>query len=420
MKSRAIAYLSLIVIVVAVTGYVFARPNPISHEPLYKYIKLGLDLKGGTHVVLEAQATPENPITEEAMRQAVSIVRFRVDQLGVAEPIIQRQGDRRIIVELAGIKDPEQAVALIGKTAMLKFTDEKQKTIITGKDLSKAEAMIDPAGKAVVALKLKPEAKKIFAQATTENYGKPIYIFLDEDLVQAPIVRAKAIEEPEISGYENLEDAQRVAMLLNSGALPVPLKVIENRIFSAGLGTDSIKFGLRAGLVGIIAVILFMAGYYRLPGIVADFALMIYLFILLGLLIAINATLTLPGIAGVILSLGMAVDANVIIFERIKEEIRNGKTLASGTWAGFRRAFGTILDSNVTTLIGSGVLFYFGAGPVKGFGVTLTLGILVSMFTAIVVTRYLLRLLMDSGVINKPSAFVRNVPAVQQTKAKTR
>ena len=420
MRSRPIAYFLLIVIVVACAGYLFAKPNPITHEPLYKYIKLGLDLRGGTHVVLEAQSTPENPVSEDAMRQAVSIVRFRVDQLGVAEPIIQRQGDRRIIVELAGIKDPEQAVSLIGKTAMLKFTDEKQKTIITGKDLAKAEAMIDPAGKAVVALRLKPEAKKIFAEATTENYQKPIFIYLDEDLVQAPIVQAKAIEEPEISGYENLQDAQRVAMLLNSGALPVPLKIIENRILSAGLGTDSVKFGLRAGLVGIVAVLLFMVGYYRLPGAVASFALLIYLLILLGLLIGINATLTLPGIAGVILSLGMAVDANVIIFERIKEEIRNGKTLKAGMWTGFRRAFRTILDSNVTTLIGSGVLFYFGAGPIRGFGLTLTLGIVVSMFTAIIVTRYLLDLLANAGVLGTTAAFVRNAPTAQEIRAKTR
>ncbi|MCL6451568.1 MAG: protein translocase subunit SecD [Acetobacteraceae bacterium] len=407
MQQRSVAFLLVIVILVAAAVYCFLFPNPLAQKPIYSYINLGLDLRGGTHVVLEAQETPETPVTDDAMRQALSIIRFRVDKLGVSEPIIQRQGDRRIIVELAGIKDPEEAVKMVGKTAMLEFKDEAGKVIITGRDLVKAEAVIDPMNQPVVVLTLKPEAKKAFSEATTANVGKPIMIYLDEELVQAPRVQEAGIEEPQITGYEKLEEAQRVAVLLNSGALPVPLKVVENRIISATLGRDSIQASKVAAVAGCAAVALFMLAFYRFPGVIAVFALLVYVLLLMGSLAGIKAALTLPGIAGIVLSVGMAVDANVLIYERIKEEVRSGKTLRAAVDAGFRNALRAIVDSNVTTLIGAGVLFYFGAGPIRGFAVTLSLGIVMSMITAVLFTRVMLRLLMSSGVIRTARVFTR-------------
>jgi len=398
-----------------VGAYSFLRPTGLFGDPLYTKLKLGLDLVGGTHVVLEAQDTPETPVTPEAMTKALGIIRFRVDKLGVSEPVIQRQGERRIIVELAGVKDPEEAVRLIGKTALLEFQDEEGNTIITGADLERADARLEPGdtgiNEPVVKLELEPDARKRFAEATKENVGRPIVILLDDEVVQAPIVqdreevRRKGIEEPIITGYESMEEAQRVALLLNSGALPVPMKVIENRVISATLGKDSIEKSKLAGLIGAGAVVLFMLAFYRVPGFVADFALLVYVLLVFGLLVLIdlmprvNVVLTLPGIAGLLLSVGMAVDANVIIFERVKEEIRTGKTIRSAVEAGFVRAFRTIFDSNVTTLIGAGVLMYFGAGSVQGFAVTLSIGIVASMFTAIVVTRFVLRQALQVGMI---------------------
>jgi preprotein translocase subunit SecD len=407
MQERSLAVFLAIVVLVAAVAYCFVGPTPFLGAPLMGKLNLGLDLKGGTHVVLEAQDEPGAPVTKDAMTQALSIIRFRVDSLGVSEPIIQQSGDRRIIVELAGIEDPEEAVKLLGRTAMLQFKDEAGNVIITGRDLQKAEAVLDQTNQAVVTLKLKPDAKKRFADATTANVGKPIMIYLDQDLVQSPVVQEGNIEEPMITGYEKLESAQNVAVLLNSGALPVPLKIVENRIISATLGQDSINKSKVAVIIGIAAVALFMLAYYRIPGLIADFALLVYILILIGLLIGLKAALTLPAIAGIVLSVGMAVDANVIIFERIKEELRWGKTLRAAFDAGFRNAMRTIIDSNVTTLICAVVLFYFGAGPIRGFAVTLSLGILVSMFTAIVLTRLLLNLLVRAGLIRSGRIFVK-------------
>ncbi len=235
--------------------------------------------------------------------------------------------------------------------------------------------------------------------------GQPISIYLDDELLQAPTVTEPGIEQPEISPYATIEDAQNMAVLLNSGALPVPMEIISNRTVSATLGHDSIQKSRIAGLIGVAAVVLFMIIMYRVPGLVANLALAIYVALVFFTLIAIKAVLTLPGIAGLILSIGMAVDANVIIFERIKEELRAGKTVRSAVDAGFSRAFRTILDANITTIIGAAVLFRFGAGPVKGFALILAIGILASMVTAILVTRYLLRLAIDAGWLNSPKAF---------------
>lgn len=369
--------------------------------PVYNRINRGLDLQGGVHVVLEAKDTPETKVDDRSMNEAVDIIRERVDRLGVTEPLIQREGSRRIIVELPGVKNTEEAIEVIGKPAYLEFIDEKGNVVITGTDLKKADVMKTDEGW-VVTLELNPEGAKKFAKATTENVGKRIAILLDKEIISAPEVREPIPDgRAQITGYDTAETAYKMSVLLNSGVLPVKLDIIENRSVSATLGQDSIARSLNAGAIGIALVICFMLAYYRLPGLIADFALGVYVLLLLLALKAINATLTLPGVAGIILSVGMAVDANVLIFERMREELRSGKTMWSAMNSGFSNALRAIWDSNITTLIAAGVLFWLGSGPVKGFAVTLSLGIACSMLTAVIVTKYLLRLLIQGNLLKK-------------------
>ncbi|HHY94228.1 MAG TPA: protein translocase subunit SecD [Firmicutes bacterium] len=390
-----------IVAVAIAAGFYFTRV-----QPLLGMVNLGLDLQGGIHVVMEGVDTPDRPVTEDGMRKVVDVIRQRVDGMGVAEPIIQRQGARRIIIELPGIKNPDEAVRLIGRTAMLTFKDPDGNTVVTGADLAKADAQVSQGGEYVVALHFKGEGAKRFANATSKFVGRQIAIYLDEELVQSPLVKEPIpTGEAVITGYRNYEEARRVATVLNSGALPVKLDIVENRTVSATLGADSIARSKIAAAVAIGLILAFMAIHYRIPGLVADFALGIYAFIFLGTLAALHATLTLPGIAGVLLSVGMAVDANIIIFERVREELRTGRTAHSAIDTGFSNSVRTVIDSNTTTIITAVVLYYFGTGPIRGFAITLMVGVVTTLITGVFVSRYLLRLLMRS-------AFFRNVRAV--------
>jgi len=375
-------------------------------SPLALSIKQGLDLQGGTHVVLEAVDTPEAKVDEDAVQRVVKIIERRVNELGLTEPIIQRQGERRVIVELPGVKDPEKAIEMIGKTALLEFQDESGTTVLTGKDLKDAKAQIDQSNRNLVALEFSPEGATKFAELTTKNVGKHIAILLDKQMLTNPVVEepisgGKAV----ITGNRTIEEAQRVAILLRSGSLPVKMEVLETRTVGPTLGQDSKDKSQFAFMISIIAIVIFMLLFYRLSGLVANIALLMYVLLLLFSLKMLNATLTLPGIAGIILSMGMAVDTNVLIFERFKEEYRGGKTLRSAMDAGFNRAFSTILDSNITTLIAAAVLFALGTGPVKGFAITLGLGIILSMFTAITATRFMLKMLMNANIFKNGKIF---------------
>ncbi|GMB02102.1 protein translocase subunit SecD [Pelosinus sp. IPA-1] len=374
--------------------------------PLATSIKQGLDLQGGTHVVLEAVDTPEAKVDEDAVQRVVKIIEKRVNEIGLTEPIIQRQGERRIIVELPGIKEPEKAIELLGKTALLEFQDESGTTVMTGKDLKDAKAEIGQNKNNVVALEFSEDGTKIFADLTTKNVGKHISILLDKKVLTNPVVNepipsGKAI----ITGSKTIEEAQNLAILLRSGSLPVKVDVMEMRTVGPTLGQDSKDKSKVAFAIGIGAITVFMLVFYRLSGFVATVALIIYVMLLLFGLKMLNATLTLPGIAGVILSIGMAVDANVLIFERFKEEYHAGKTLRAAMDAGFSRAFGTILDSHLTSLISAIVLFFLGAAPIKGFAITLGLGIVLSLFTAITITKLLLRMLMHANVFKNGKIF---------------
>lgn len=377
--------LGVVLIVLVAVGAIYKRP-----------LNLGLDLQGGTRLVLEARDTPTAKADQDAVQRALEVIERRVNQLGVAEPVIYRQGDRRIVVELAGVDNPDKAIEVIGKTAMLEFKDENGKVVLTGADLKTAQAGYGGRyTQPVVNFELTREGGRKFEKATRENVGKRIAIVLDNQQLSNPVVNDVIRTRGEITGMKNIEEAKYLSMMLRAGALPVPMEIIENRSLGPILGKESIQQSEFAAIVGIALVLLFMFGFYRLPGVVANLSLVVYGFLVIGVLTGLHATLTLPGIAGLILSVGMAVDANVIIFERIKEELRTGKRLRAAIDAGFARAFTCILDSNLTTLIIAGVLYVLGTGPVRGFALTLGLGIIASMFTAIVVTRIFLSSIMD-------------------------
>ncbi|BBB92869.1 MAG TPA: protein translocase subunit SecD [Methylomusa anaerophila] len=391
-------FLLVVIAILVVAGYYML--------PLALSIKQGLDLQGGTHIILEASDTPEAKVDEDAMQRVKQIIEHRINELGLTEPLVQRESDRRLIVELPGVKDPEKAIELLGKTALLEFQDESGAVVLTGKDLKDARAHIDQRKQNLVDIEFSDEGAKKFADLTAKNVGKHISILLDKQVLTSPVVQeaipnGKAV----ITGNRSIEEAERLAILLRSGALPVKVDILETRTVGPTLGQDSKDKSIQAFMIGIAAIVVFMLLFYRLSGFVANVALILYVLLLLVSLKMLNATLTLPGIAGIILSMGMAVDANVLIFERFKEEYRAGKTLRTAMDAGFHRAFATILDSNVTTLIAAVVLFFLGSGAIKGFAITLGLGIILSMFTAITATRYILKMFIQANVIKNGKLF---------------
>jgi len=404
--------LPVLLIVVLIAGLTF-----IVIEPFKENVKLGLDLKGGVLVRLEAPSDA----TDEDMAKAIAVIDNRINGLGVTEPEIRREGDRRILVELPGVENPEEAVSVIGKTALLEFKRaDTMETVLTGKDLKDAKEGMDPNEvninkKHYVALELNSDGTKKFAQATKElvekysaqDPNRVIAIILDGQIISAPYVdEAITTGQARISGgFATLEAAHNLAVLLRSGALPVELNIIEKRTVGPKLGLDSLSKSKVAAMYGFALVLLFMLLYYRLPGLVAGLSLVLYSLIVWGILIWIKATITLPGIAGFLLSVGMAVDANIIIYERLKEELKNGKSLRAAIDASFSRAFLTIFDANVTTLIASAVLIYFGTSSIRGFALTLSIGILASMFTAITFTRFILRQLALSNILRNTKLY---------------
>ncbi len=378
-------------------------------------LKLGLDLKGGMHLVLRVDTSKlDEESRKDAAERALEVVRNRIDEFGVSEPSIQLQGRDKILIQLPGITDPERAKEIIGRTALLEFklveTDpEKRKenpeayeekthedetlwleksTPLTGAEIKTAYMGMDNIGSPDVRLEFKSKGAKIFSKITGDNIGRRLAIVLDGKVHSAPVIKTKIPDgNAQITGQFTAEEATDLAIVLKAGALPAPLVIEEDRTVSPSLGKDSIENGIKAAIGGSILVVAFMAIYYMFAGIVANLALCLNLIILLAALSLFHAALTLPGIAGIALTMGMAVDANVLIFERIREELNIGKTLGAGIIAGYKKAFLTIFDSNLTTLITGVILFYVGTGPVRGFAVTLSIGIIISMFTAIVVTR---------------------------------
>jgi len=443
MRARAVIILILVILAL----WVVWPDNPGIHIGSFDQtigVVRGLDLQGGLRVLLEADVPAETDITTEQLQAARDIIENRVNALGVTEPVVQVAGARRILVELPGIEDTEQALASIRATALLEFVDFSAvsavnaanmmgltietdygrsaetgpaptpdaggptptaappvfHTVLTGADLESAAAAQGQFSGYVVDIQFSDSGTTAFATYTAQHVADILAIVLDKQIISAPSISEPITEgRAQITGNFTLEEANGLAVQLRYGSLPIPLKVVESKAVGPTLGQDSLDKSLRAGIIGLALVIAFMVLYYRLPGVIASIALLIYAVLTFSLFKLIPVTLTLPGVAGFILSLGMAVDANVLIFERMREELRDGRPLRQATDLGFGRAWPSIRDSNLSTLITCVILFWFGstfgASIVKGFALTLAIGVLVSMFTAIVVTRTLLHLGLD-------------------------
>ncbi len=413
--------------------------------PPREKISLGLDLQGGMHLILkvDTQKLPPQARTDAAER-ALQVIRNRVDQFGVKEPQIYPQGENEIVVQLPGITDRERALSLISQVAHLEFrivsADPEllrkalagepaegfellrdiqnepylleKKAPLTGEGLANAYVNYGQFGAPEVSFTLTPEGAKVFSQLTAANIGRRLAIVLDGKVKSAPVIQSQISDQGQITGRFTPQEANDLALVLRSGALPAPLVIEEERTVGPLLGNDSIRAGIKATGIGVGLVFLFMAGYYLLAGVIACVALALNFLIIMGGLGVFHATLTLPGIAGIVLTLGMAVDANVLIYERMREEMKLGRSMRQVINNGYDRAFSAIVDSNVTTLIAAFLLFQFGTGAIRGFAVTTTIGLLASMFTAIVVTRVIFEALHRAGWLTR----VRMLHLIRETR----
>jgi len=385
-------------------------------------------------------------VREYAVDQSLEVIRNRIDEFGVSEPVIQRQGKKQVVVQLPGVTDPDRAINLIGKTAQLKFyivddnvsptevangnipfddvvlyqkrTDNvtgqtldrapfvlKKEAVLTGDYLVDAEVNISSTyNLPIVQFKLDAAGSKLFEEITGDNIGNRMAIVLDDNVYSAPVIKSRIPGgSAYIDGMNSMQDAKDLAIVLRAGSLPAPVSIEENRTVGPSLGQDSINSGVKAALIGLILIVVFMAIYYRGAGIVANIALATNFILILGVMSMFEATLTLPGIAGIILTIGMSVDANVLIFERVREELRLGRTPMNALEYGYGKAFSTIMDANITTIIAAIVLFQFGTGPIKGFAITLSIGILASLFTAIFVTKAVFWTFLNNKEVTKLS-----------------
>jgi preprotein translocase subunit SecD len=418
-------------------------------------------VSAGQTLVLKIADKEAARIKDSAVDQALETIRNRIDQFGVSEPTIHRQGENEIVVQLPGVKDPRRAIELVGKTAQLEFKlvddespiaaqlpqavqpgdeekvlgqfvdkipaeDEilfekkvnretgaaikipvllKKQAALTGNLLSEAKVSLDSRfSEPYVSISFNTEGAKLFDEVTGANVKKRLAIILDNTIYSAPVIQERISGgNAQITGSFSMEEAKDLSIVLKAGALPAPLKMLQNVTVGPSLGEDSIQAGTMAGIIGTVAVVIFMVVYYRLSGVIADFALALNIVLLFGAMASLNATLTLPGIAGVILAIGMAVDSNVLMFERIRDELRTGKTPRSAVDSGYHKAFWTIFDSHVTTLIAAAVLFQFGTGPIKGFAVTLSLGVLINLYTALIGTKTVFDLINSRRDVQKLS-----------------
>lgn len=405
-RIRAVISLVAIVVVVAVCAYLglfgFGKGTMINYlKPWGDAISLGLDLRGGVYTVYQAEDNGD-PDFDSKMESTVSILTSRLTRQGFTEATVTRQGSDRIRVEIPNVSDPNQILTIIGTPAQLYFVDEDGNNLMEGSMVKNAQAAQDQDGKPCIAFELTDEGAKIFAEATAANLGKTISITLDgETISRATVNTVIAGGKGEITGNFTADEAKNLATLILSGALPLNLTQLEVSAISATLGVEALDRAIQAGVIGVILVMLFMLFRYRLCGLVADIALTIYIMIVVLLLALTGAQLTLPGVAGIILGIGMAVDANVVIFERIREEVKVGRPIGSAVRKGFSNALSAIIDSNVTTIIAAIVLYAFGTGSVRGFALTLGIGVATSLFTAVFVTHKLLDIFADMGIKNQ-------------------
>lgn len=402
-KSKSTALFLASVLVIAFLAYCGAKGLVIGDykiKSLGESINRGLDLQGGISVLMEMQT---DKASQEDQDRTIELLSMRVNKMGVSETSISKEGNKRIRIDIPGKFDTKEVIDTIGKTGNLRFVGPDKSEILTGKDdVQDASVSMDQQGQPIVNLKLNSSGAKKFADATQKYLGQKIAIYMDEDLVSNPTVQAIINDgNAIITGSKDLNEAKRTAGIIKSGALPVPVKTAQVNVVGPTLGANALPQSIKAGAVGVGLIFLFMILYYRVPGLIACIALVLYMVLLLGIFSSLGATLTLSGIAGFLLTVGMAVDANVLIIERTKEELKAGKTPRSAIDAGFHRAMSSILDSNITTIISGFVLYGLGSGTVKGFALTLIIGVLLSMFTAITITKYLTRLAVGMGMLSK-------------------
>lgn len=405
MKNKIILFWTIVILSVISVAIICTRPA-----------SLGLDLVGGSRIVLEAQTTETIPtITQDMMDGLKSAIENRVNALGVSETNVQQMGDKRLLIEIPNVSDPKLAREFLGETAELEFKKpvlNDQGNIIdwvssglTGDDLNKAE--VQPNGRNwAVGLDFNVKGAAKFAALTREFKGSQIAIYFNGDNISAPRVNDEITGgKAQITGDFTYDEAKKMVDLLNAGALPVPAKIMEENTVGPTLGADSLHKSMVAGIIGLGAVMLFMVFWYRVPGLIADIALIIYSLIVFAIFLTVPVTLTLAGIAGFILSIGMAVDANILIFERTKEELKAGRTLFTAINAGFDRAFTSIFDSNMSTIITCTILYFLGSNIVKGFALTLAIGTIISMFSAITITKNFMHLTFGTGQLKHPALF---------------
>ena len=417
MKVKSLIKLGIVAVLIVVVAFLALNGLQVGKyilKPVGSAISLGLDLRGGVSTEYRVTDTTVDNY-ETLLDGTVSALRTRLTNAGFTEATVAIQGNDRILVEIPDVDDPEQVAEIIGTPAHLEFRDPNGNVVFEGKDIKSAGAQWsdETSTKAGVGFVLNKEASEAFAKATQEFLGQSISIYLDDELISAPtvnqvitggqgIITSSASESTE----ESVEWANNLAMLIQSGALPLDIEEVETRAISATLGIEAIDGALLAGIVGLAIILIFMLVMYRLPGVAADMALLIYILIVFYVMAIIGVQLTLQGVAGILLGIGMAVDANVVIFERFREELKDGRTPLNAVKFGFRNAGRAVLDSNVTTLIAAVVLMIFGTGTIKGFATTLLISVLASLFTAVVVTRWLLNLICKLD-IRKRSAYTR-------------
>ena len=403
MKAKGRSTILFILTLIVIVSFAFAGAKGFEiagweFKSFNKAITKGLDLQGGVSVLMEIQ---DENVTNEDLEKTRQLIDLRVNKLGVAETSVSVEGDRRIRVEIPGEYDSKNLVDSLAKTGNLTFKDSEGNEVLNGKDVAEASVMMDStSGKPVVSLKLNDEGTKKFAEATTNNLNKTISIYMDDEVISSPKVNSVITDgNAIIEGSSSVEEAQNLAGLINAGALPVTVKAISIENVGAQLGAEALPNAVKAGLIGIAIIFLFMIAYYRIPGIIASIALTLYVCLVLLIFAEAGVALTLPGIAAFLLTVGMAVDANVLIFERVREELKNGMSVKAAVDKGFNNALSSIIDSNVTTIIAALVLYFIGTGSVKGFAVTLMIGIVVSMFTAVVVTKTLIKWAVNMGML---------------------
>ena len=406
MKNKIIMFWAVVILTIISVVIIKVKPIP-----------LGLDLVGGSRIVLEAQTTETiSTITQDMMDGLKSALESRVNALGVSETSVQQMGDKRLLIEIPNVSDPKLAREFLGETAELEFKkpviDEDGNTKgwepsgLSGDDLNKAAVGTDAAGHWLITLEFNGKGATKFAKLTREFKGFPIAIYFNGDSISEPVVQQEITGgNAQITGDFTHDEAKKIVDLLNAGALPVPAKIIEENTVGPTLGADSLHKSMVAGIFGLVAVVLFMIFWYRVPGIIATISLLIYASIVFAIFKLVPVTLTLAGIAGFILSIGMAVDANILIFERTKEELKAGRTLFTAINSGFDRAFTSIFDSNMSTVIICLILYFAGSNIVKGFALTLIIGVLVSMFSAITVTKNFMHLMFGTGQLKHPALF---------------